>query len=143
MCYLYYDEIIINIFNIYTNEYAMPHIIIEGKNINFESIHSCFTITVKRCNPPIIKFEDSFLNQTQDLILIRTMVIENNINQKHYIQLMKKDYQVTIRLDPTTDPSDKNKGVKMSIAMVAKMILSIHKESDDLKITKTNLAGFI
>lgn len=121
----------------------MPHIIIEGKNINFESIHSCFTITVKRCNPPIIKFEDSFLNQTQDLILIRTMVIENNINQKHYIQLMKKDYQVAIRLDPTTDPSDKNKGVKMSIAMVAKMILSIHKESDDLKITKTNLAGFI
>ncbi len=55
----------------------------------------------------------------------------------------KKDYQVAIRLDPTTDPSDKNKGVKMSIAMVAKMILSIHKESDDLKITKTNLAGFI
>ncbi len=58
----------------------MPHIIIEGKKINFESIHSCFTKTVKRCNQPIIKFEDSFLNQTQDLILIRTTVIENNIN---------------------------------------------------------------
>ena len=56
---------------------------------------------------------------------------------------MKKDNQVTIRLDPTTDPSDKNNGVKTSIAMVARMILSIHKESDSLKITKTNLAGFI
>jgi hypothetical protein len=83
------------------------------------------------------------MNQPKDLILIRTMVIENNINQKYYIQLMKKDNQVTIRLDPTTDPSDKNNAVKMSIAMVAKMILSIHKESDDLKITKTNLAGFV
>ncbi len=56
---------------------------------------------------------------------------------------MNKDYHLAIRLDQTTDPTDKNKGVKMSIAMVAKMILSIHKESDDLKITKTNLAGFL
>ena len=71
------------------------------------------------------------------------MVIENNINQKYYIQLMKRDSQVTVRLYPTTDPSDKNNGVKLSIAMVAKLILSIHKEPDDLKITKTNLAGFI
>ena len=71
------------------------------------------------------------------------MVIENSINQKYFIQLMRKDNQVTIRLDPATDPPDKNNGVKMSIAMVAKVILSIHKESDDLKITKTNLAGFI
>jgi hypothetical protein len=46
-------------------------------------------------------------------------------------------------LDPTTDPSDKNNGVKKSIAMVAKMVLSIHKEADDLRITKTNLTGFI
>ena len=56
---------------------------------------------------------------------------------------MKKDNQVTIRLDSTTDPSEKNNAVKMSIAMVAKLILSIHKESDDLRITKTNLAGFL
>lgn len=127
----------------YTNGYAMPHIIIEGKEINFESIHSCFTKTVKRCNHLIIKLEDSFLNQQKDLILIRTMVIENSINQKYYIQLMKKDNKVTIRLDPTTEPADKNKGVKTSIAMVARMILSVHKASDGLKITKTNLAGFI
>jgi hypothetical protein len=120
----------------------MPHIIIEGKKINFESIHSSFTKKIERCNRLVIKFEDSFLNQPKDLILIRTMVIENNINQKYYIQLMKKDNQVTVRLDPTTDPSDKNNGVKMSIAMVAKMILSIHKEPDDLRITKTNLSGF-
>ncbi len=71
------------------------------------------------------------------------MVIENNINQIYYIQLIRKYNQVTVRLDPSTDPSDKNNGVKMSIAMVAKMILSIHKESDDLRITRTNLAGFL
>lgn len=121
----------------------MPHVIIEGKTIDFESIHSQFTKTAKRNNEYIIKFEDSFLNRPKDLILTRTTVIENNINQKYYIQFMKKGNQVTIRLDPTTDPSDKNNGVKMSIAMAAKMILSIHNEHDELKITKTNLAGFI
>jgi len=143
VCYHYYDMIQINIFNINSSAYAMPHIIIEGEKINFESIHSCFTKKTERFDQLIIKFEDSFLNQTKDLILIRTVVIENNINQRYYIQLMKKDNQVTVRLDPTTDPSDKNNGVKMSIAKVAKIILSIHKEPDGLRITKTNLAGFI
>jgi hypothetical protein len=133
----------INIFKINANVYAMPHIIIEGNKINFESIHSHFTKTTKRNKECIIKFEDSFLNQSNDLILIKTTVIENNINQKYYIQLMKKSNQVTVRLDPTTDPSDKNNGVKMSISMVARMILSIHKEPHDLRITKTNLAEFI
>ena len=122
----------------------MPHIIIEGKKINFELIYSYFIKTVERNDNYIIKFEDLFLNQSKDLILIKATVIEsNNTNQKYYIQLMKKENQVTVRLDPTTDPSDKNNGVKMSIAMVAKMILSIHKEHDDLRITKTNLAGYI
>ena len=122
----------------------MPHIIIEGKSINFESIHTCFAIVVERKNNYIIKLEDSFLNQSKDLILIKTTVIEsNNNNQKYYIQLMKKENQVTVRLDPTTDPSDKNNGVKTSIAKVANIIFSIHKESDNLSITKTNLEGFI
>ena len=56
---------------------------------------------------------------------------------------MKKENRVTVRLDPITDPTNKNNGVKISIAKVAKMILSIHKESDELSITKTNLQVFI
>ncbi len=90
----------------------------------------------------IIKFEDSFLNQSKDLILIKTIVIENNNNQKYYIQLMKKENQITVRLDPITDPFNKTFGVKTSLAKVAKMIFSIHKDFD-LSITKTNLEDFI
>ena len=89
----------------------------------------------------IIKFEDVFLNQSKDLILIKTTVIENNINQKYYIQLMKKENQITLRLDPITDPLNKNNSVKRSIANVAKIILSNHKDS--LSITKTNLQDFL
>src|SRR5919112_5242390 len=98
----------------------MPHIIIEGRKINFESIYVNFNKMVERKDNYIIKFDDVFLNQSKNLILIKTTVIENNINQKYYIQLLKKENQVTVRLDPTTDPSNKNNGVKISIVKVPK-----------------------
>jgi len=78
----------------------MPHVIIEGTGITFESIFLDFNKVVERKDNYIIKFEDVFLNQSKDLILIKTTVIENNINQKYYIQLMKKENQITLRLDP-------------------------------------------
>jgi hypothetical protein len=56
---------------------------------------------------------------------------------------MKKENKITVRLDPITDPFNKTFGVKTSLAKVAKMIFSIHKDSDDLSITKTNLEDFI
>ena len=120
----------------------MPHIIIEGKKINFETIYINFNKMVERKDNYIIKFEDVFLNQSKDLILVKTVVIENDINQKYYIQLMKKENQITIRLDPITDPLDKNNSVKKSIANIARIIFSIHKDSD-LSITKTNLQDFL
>jgi hypothetical protein len=119
----------------------MPHVIIEGTGITFESIFLDFSKVVERKDNYIIKFEDVFLNQSKDLILIKTTVIENNINQKYYIQLMKKENQITLRLDPITDPLNKNNSVKRSIANVAKIILSNHKGS--LSITKTNLQDFL
>jgi len=119
----------------------MPHIIIEGRKINFESIFLNFNKMIERKDNYIIKFEDIFLNQSKDLILIKTTAIENNINQKYFIQLMKKENQITLRLDPITDPLDKNNSVKKSIANVARIIFSNHKDS--LSVTKTNLHDFL
>jgi len=75
----------------------MPHVIIEGTEIAFESIFSGFNKLVERKDNYIIKFEDVLVNQSKDLILIKTTDIENNINQKFYIQLMKKENQITLR----------------------------------------------
>lgn len=121
----------------------MPHFIIEGKKINFESIYINFNKTIERNDNYIIKFEDALINQSKDSILIKTTVIENNNNQEYYIQLMKKENQVTVRLDPIADLLNKNNSVKKSIAKVARMVFSIHKDSDDLSITKTNLQDFL
>ena len=43
---------------------------------------------------------------------------------------MKKENQITIRLDPITDSLDKNNSVKKSITNVARIIFSNHKDSD-------------
>ena len=61
------------------------------QNINSYEIYINFNKMVERKDNYIIKFEDVFLNQSKDLILIKTVVIENDINQKYYIQLMKKE----------------------------------------------------
>lgn len=119
----------------------MPHIIIEGRKIDFEYIYIKFNKMVERKDNNIIRFEDIFLNQSRDVILIKTTSIENNINQKYYIQLIKKENQITLRLDPITDPLNKNNSVKKSISNVARTILSNHK--DPLSITKTNLQDFL
>jgi hypothetical protein len=42
----------------------MPHIIIEGKKINFESTYINFDKVVERKDNFIIKFEDVFINQS-------------------------------------------------------------------------------
>ena len=55
-------------------------------------------------NSTIIKYEDSFINKDRNLILIKTIVIENQQVQSFYIVVMKKEQQITIRLDPLTDP---------------------------------------
>jgi hypothetical protein len=41
---------------------------------------------------------------------------------------MKKENQVTVRLDPITDPLNKTSVVKTYIAKSAKMIFPIHKD---------------
>ena len=86
-------------------------------------------------NSTIIKYEDSFINKDRNLILIKTIVIETQQAQSFYILVMKKEQQITIRLDPLTDPK-KTIAVKRSLAWIAKELLNKNK---DLKVTKTNL----
>ena len=52
---------------------------------------------------------------------------------------MQKEQQLTIRLDPLTDPTKTN-AIKKSLGMLAKELLNDNK---DLKVTKTNLNDFI
>jgi hypothetical protein len=117
----------------------MPHVVIAGK-YNFIDIYTTFEKKMNKIESnTIIKYEDSFINKDKNLILIKTIVIENQQAQSIYIVVMKKEQQITIRLDPLTDPK-KTIAIKRSLTVIAKELLNKNK---DLKVTKTNLSEFI
>jgi len=90
----------------------------------------------------IIRFEEIFINQLRNIILIKTVVIENtNQPQTYYIMITKKsNNQITIRLDPLTDPKNKTDAVKISLAKISKQ----YKKLDPaISIGKTNLEQYL
>ncbi len=126
----------------------MPHVVLTNFN-DFEIIYNNFKKWVviirdendKEKTNAIIKYEDIFLNQPKNLILVKTIVVENtNQNQTYYIMINKKDNQITIRLDPLTDPKNKTDAVKISLANIAK---EYGKLDPEILIGKTNLQQFL
>jgi len=90
----------------------------------------------------IIRFEEIFINQLRNIILIKTVVIENtNQPQTYYIMITKKsNNQITVRLDPLSDPKNKTDAVKISLAKISKQ----YKKLDPaISIGKTNLEQYL
>ena len=127
----------------------MPHIVLTNVS-DFESFYHNFkkgVLIIKneekdQTTSTIIRFEDILLNQLKNLLLIKTIVIENgNQSQTYYIMVMKKNNdQITIRLDPLTDPKNKTDAVKISLANIAKQYKKIDPE---ISIGRTNLEQYL
>ena len=125
----------------------MPHIVLTNIS-DLEIFYNNFKKDVliikneKDQTNTIIRFEEIFINQLKNLILIKTVVIENtNQPQTYYIMITKKsNNQITIRLDPLTDPKNKTDAVKISLAKIAKQ----YKKLDPaISIGKTNLEQYL
>lgn len=124
----------------------MPHIVLTNVS-DFKSFYNNFkkeVLIIKNAKDQtntIIRFEEIFLNQLENIILIKTIVIENNNQpQTYYIMTMKKNNQITIRLDPLTDPQNKTDAVKTSLANIAKQYKKIDPA---ISIGKTNLEQYL
>ncbi len=124
----------------------MPHIVLTNVS-DFHSFYNNFKKEVliikneKDQTNTIIRFEEIFSNQLKNIILIKTIVIENtNQSQTYYIMAMKKNNQITIRLDPLTDPKNKTDAVKISLANIAKQYKKIDPA---ISIGKTNLEQYL
>ena len=127
----------------------MPHIVLTNVS-DFESFYHNFkkeVLIIKneekdQTTSTIIRFEDILLNQLKNLLLIKTIVIENgNQSQTYYIMVMKKNNdQITIRLDTLTDPKNKTDAVKISLANIAKQYKKIDPE---ISIGRTNLEQYL
>jgi hypothetical protein len=124
----------------------LPHIVLTNVS-DFNSFYNNFKKEVliikneKDQTNTIIRFEEIFSNQLKNIILIKTIVIENtNQPQTYYIMAMKKNNQITIRLDPLTDPKNKTDAVKISLANIAKQYKKIDPA---ISIGKTNLEQYL
>ena len=124
----------------------MPHIVLTNVS-DFNSFYNNFKKEVliikneKDQTNTIIRFEEIFSNQLKNIMLIKTIVIENtNQPQTYYIMAMKKNNQITIRLDPLTDPKNKTDAVKISLANIAKQYKKIDPA---ISIGKTNLEQYL
>ncbi len=117
----------------------MPHIVIAGP-LKFESIYREFKKEILKIDDKtIIKYTDCFFNKDKNIILINTIIIENQRPMSFYIMIMAKENQITIRLDPY-NLSGKNIWCEKSLALIARKIL---EKGNHLKITKTNLQDFV
>ena len=88
--------------------------------------------------PFLIKLLDVYTDKEKRTALIPTVVIDK-LHQQFFIEISTRKDKTTIRLFPGTDP-EKTDGVKMSLALTAKIILEMNP---NFKITRTNINEFL
>lgn len=116
----------------------MPHVVLENINSIREVFDSILPVTT-RIDAGILKVTEKFINAGQNKVLVESLAIENNTNQRFFVELSQKKESLTVRLLPLTDPA-KTPGVKMIMAIVAKQI----KDSNpNVSYGKTNLQEFL
>lgn len=113
----------------------MPHVVLEGR-INLNDLSRNFKKVSLRVDDLIIKLDELFINTAENRMLVKAIVVESNKPRSFYLDVMLKGNSITVRLDDLTMPEEKSDGVKMSIALMARLL----KSYGDLNISKTNIA---
>jgi len=117
----------------------MPHVVLEGKANIDEFFNSFSKIFFRDANNSIIvRLEEILVNNLKTRFLIKATSIVNSIPRSYYISILLKGSSITIRLDELTDP-EKNDGVKISLAIVAKMFIIKY----GLKVVRTNINEYL
>jgi hypothetical protein len=117
----------------------MPHVIIEGPASIERFFHSFEPVNIRE-DEVIMKVKDAFLNVNKMKALLECIVVEDQIPQTFYMTVsQKKSGQVSVHLDPLTDP-EKNNSVKRLLAIIAHKLKS---QDPACRYAKHNLAGFL
>ncbi len=115
----------------------MPHVVLEGK-ANIDEFFNNFNKVFFRDNNIIVRLEEILVNNLKTRFLVKATSIVNGIPRSYYISILLKGSSITIRLDDLTDP-EKNEGVKISLAIVAKMFITKY----GLKVVRTNINEYL
>ncbi len=117
----------------------MPHVVLEG-NVNIEEFFNSFKKVFFRSSDGsiIVRLDEILVNSLKTRLLIKATSVDNGVSRSYYISILVKDSSVTVRLDELTDP-DKSHGVKMSLALVAKMLIA----KNGMNIARTNIGEYL
>ncbi len=116
----------------------MPHIVIDGP-ATVEKFYQDFECITIQEGEIIIKVREVFLNTRKTKALVECIVVEDRAPIHFYTALSQGKGQVTVRLDPLTDP-EKSDGVKHLLAIVGHTIKS---QDPACQYGKHNLAGYL
>jgi hypothetical protein len=103
----------------------VPHVILQGRP-GVEALDAyvrCFEPFVFRDGDRVIKVERLYRERDGRGALLETIVAGRDHVQKFFIQLAPREGELTVRLEPLTDP-EKTPGVRRALALVAARIVA-------------------
>ncbi|MFT7623382.1 MAG: hypothetical protein ACI9WU_002565 [Myxococcota bacterium] len=118
--------------------YLMPHVVIE-EALDLAGACSSIPFESVRNGSEILKIVDVYLNRLNRTALVDCVAVEEGQAQSFFVQLSRKDRQITVRLLPATDPN-KTVGVKRIMGTIAKQV---HESIAGSRFGKTNLEEFL
>lgn len=116
----------------------MPHVVIE-EALDLGAACQGVKVAASRSGREILKVVDVYLNRSGQTALVDCIVVEEGRSQPFFVQLSRKDRQITVRLLPATDP-EKTDGVKRVMALIAKQV---RESIPGSRFGKTNLEEFL
>lgn len=118
----------------------MPHVVLTGDAAGVDLNRILFPL-LEESKDWRIKIDEIYVERKGKKALLSTVVVEESHPQSFYILVAKDDSgnQVTIRLDPSTDPI-KTRGVKRSVAVVAESLLD---DDGCISVIRHNIKGYL
>lgn len=104
----------------------MPHVVLGGRpgREALEAYAARFEPFVFRDQELVVKVERLYREAAGRGALLETIVAARGHTQKFFIQLAPKEHELTVRLEPLTDP-EKTVAVRRALALVAAKIVAI------------------
>jgi hypothetical protein len=116
----------------------MPHIVLEG-TVDLKTYYSRYAPASLKSGNDIFKFQNIFINQAGDTLLIEALAIESGHINRFFIQIVGRGDGATIKIYPGTDP-EKTGGVKKMLAHVAQQLKDMNAGAS---YGTTNLKDFL
>jgi len=103
----------------------VPHVVLDGRSgaEALEAYVARFEPSVFREGDLVVKIERLYRDSAGRGALLETIVSERGHTQKFFIQLAPKQAELTVRLEPLTDP-EKTPAVRRALAVVAARVVA-------------------